>query len=415
MKTYLIAVTLGIVALGFTGCSTGAPKKKLKSQTPKVEYLSAKKAELSQITQETTSSWKKKREEKEMKLQEKQKYYYDDDSWLISTDFLWWQANAGWFSFKTELDLNINIGTISGTFLEVTGKGRDYKFQWKPGFRLGIGNYAKGFHGWDAFLNWTYYYDKAKGTTDIFAGIPSLTIGSNTFSFGIDLKSSNSWSMNYNILDLEIGHNFGFKEKFAARPHFGFRAAFIHQDYNGHVGPLTFDLSGLGVNFPFDFGVNARADNDFDAFGIRGGARLIWNLSPHYGLIGQFSGSALLGAFDLRAKTFLDINIANLLELIGSTKVEEDFFRVRTNLEGLIGGYMKWPIFRQKQLLEFTLGYEVSVWFKQNQLNTLFNRASSFINLATGSSTSSTISTIIPQDSKHLALSGLTFNARWSF
>jgi len=413
MKTYLFAVTLGIAALGLAGCTSSAPQKKVKSKSAKVERLAAKKFDISEVSQETTASWKKKQEDKEKLKYEKPRNYYDDASWLISADFLWWQANAGWFSFETKLDLNLNTSTVSGTFLEVTGKGRDYKFQWEPGFRLGIGNYAKGFHGWDAFLNWTSYYDKAKGKTDIFAGIPSLTIGGDQFSFGVDLKSNNSWSLNYNLIDLEFGHNLNFKEKFAARPHFGFRAAFIHQDYRSHLGPLNVDFTGL--TFPFTFGVNAKADNDFDAFGIRGGARLIWNISPHYGLIGQFSGCALLGAFDLRAKTFLDVSILNLIEVIGSTKVEEDFFRVRTNLEGLVGAYMKWPCFKKKHLLEFTLGYEVSVWFKQNQLDILFDRAATFLNLSTGATTGSTISTLIPSDSKHLALNGLTFNARYSF
>ena len=92
------------------------------------------------------------------------------------------------------------------------------------------------------------------------------------------------------------------------------------------------------------------------------------------------------------------------------------FYKARTNLEGLFGVYSKWHLFRSRALLELSAGYEISLWFRQNELSSFassnISSATSLIGLdLTGLSTVSLFGT----SALHLAVRGLTFNVKYSF
>jgi hypothetical protein len=424
MKNYLIAVTLAMAAFGMAGCHTSAgesywkigqmnqgqtepksyTKKKKKSKKPKKRpYTSSdtgaksywKKDQMAQTSLEAAADTKKRK--KKQAKEQKRMTYYEDASWLISLDYLLWKANSGRFGFQLDVDPGIPA--------QIIGSSRDYKYQWKPGFRIGIGNYANGFKGWDCFANWTFFYDKANGSAVLMANqIPVQNGRLVPFSLA---TARTSWSLNYNIVDLEFGHHFFFIKKFSVRPLFGFRGAFIHQDYAAFANPneQIFNFTTLDLV--------SRADNDFNGFGIRGGGELYWNLNPWLGFMGRFSGCGLIGT--IRVKSTVLANSNALPTMSSTTSVAESYFRLRPNLEGLIGVHLKFPLFKKKHLLEFIVGYETALWFKQNELHHLFEEISD-LQLETPPDLIITEPPdLVPVDNKHLGLRGLTVNGRYSF
>lgn len=327
--------------------------------------------------------------------------YYDDD-WYGSFDFLWWQGNTGSINAITALEGTIDTGgTIDTLIIDLVLD--EYDFKWRPGFRLGVGHYLIGMDNWDFFGNWTWFHDVGKGKVLSDISIPSL--------FTLSTNASASWKLNYNVFDLEFGRNFLICDRFDIRPHFGFRGAIIDQKYAARVPSIDFSAFGItGM-------LSAKAQNEFTGAGIRGGARLIWELNPHLGILGQFAGSVILGEFDLNATTNTDvtIDIGATADFRGSAKTAGTFFKARTNLEGLFGLYSKWPIYCDQQLLEFTLGYETAVWFKQNELNAFVASSTSVLDLISGSLAGLSTIPLFGTSARHLAVRGLTFNVRYSF
>jgi len=284
----------------------------------------------------------------------------------------------------------------------------DFNYKWKPGVRVGAGRYIDGIDDWDFLVVWTYYHGKGVGNASAVANLPGVITST--------ITESAAYNLNYNVFDLEFGHSFFLKDQVIIRPVLGFRGVIIDQDYRANVleasGAVTFGLLG------FDGLLKTEAENEFTGAGIRGGARLIWELIPQLGILGQFSGSVLIGEFDLTAKVFADLSVGisdtDTATVLGTNKVSSSFYKVRTNLEGLFGLYSKWPCRRDKDLLELTLGYEIAVWFHQNQLNQFLSSLSSLTGLSP-ISLFGISPTPLDSQARNLALRGLTFNIRYSF
>ena len=336
-------------------------------------------------------------------LNDQGKPYYYNSEWYLSADFLWWQGNSGSIKATSSITGSVSSGgtTVSAS---VDLSLFDFDYQWEPGFRIGVGRYINGLDDWDFFLNWTYYHGHGKSKNFSDVTIPQvLTLAAD---------GTGAWNLNYNVFDLEFGHSFFIKEQVSVRPLLGFRGAILDQKYRNTLGDIN--LSILGISG----GLNAKGKNEFTGAGIRGGARLIWDFTRHFGIIGQFTGSALIGEFNLEASLFTDLELGiagNGISIVGTSKTEGSRYKVRSNLEGLFGLYTKWGLFHDRHLLEMTLGYEIVVWFHQNELVQFFNANSSTVSSLLGAGLTGVSVPFFGTSDRNLAIRGITFNTRYSF
>ena len=138
----------------------------------------------------------------------------------------------------------------------------------------------------------------------------------------LSASATANWRLNYNTFDLELGRAFFFKDRVCIRPLFGFRGGILDQKYKTNVPAVAFSILGV------DATLKAKGDNQYTGAGIRGGALIRWDLNPHLGIMGKFSGSVLIGEFDLTANVFTDVDVSLAgidASLVGNTSSEGTF------------------------------------------------------------------------------------------
>jgi len=334
--------------------------------------------------------------------------HFEEETWHFFADFLFWQAQ------EDNLDYAAHE-LVSGT--NIKQKTKDLDQHWKPGFRLGAG-YHFGFHDqWDLTTYWTYF----RGTANDSSSFPGTTNvnttgqGYLTPTWGLGLlgvtlsKASAHWAVNMNLLDLKLGRNFFASKTIAIRPYIGIRGASIDQNYTANY-TAVFTLEDFNAN---DFDVSKptkmKAHNDYLGMGPRLGADFIWHIGRHWGLLAKFSGSLLYGHFDVD-QTFKGFSIddTNQPHVLNASKFKwnDDFNRVRVNLEESLGVQCEW-LFRKWNFTAAIL-YEFSQWFEQNQLRrtTLLESADP---------TSFPLNVVETRESSDLGLNGVTFHVRFGF
>ncbi len=206
---------------------------------------------------------------------------------IVAADFLYWRADENDLPYAFVNTSNVVVGGSSAT-LTTRGYVANVNYNWKPGFRLGIG-WDTPYDGWDVFLNWTWYRNKSSSnvvaTTSASAagglGIESMWLADD---LDIELISSASarWRLLYNMFDLEIGRDFAVSCGLALRPFFGVRGGWINRRFNASYGPPDASVAIL-ANTPGSFSSKTNA----------------WGVGPRFGLNTTWSfpcsGFMLLG------------------------------------------------------------------------------------------------------------------------
>jgi len=314
--------------------------------------------------------------------------------YFLLADFLFWNAQEDGLDFADK--------AIRKDNLDYKGKNIEPDFdRWAPGARLGLGFFFGWDDQWNFGLTWTYFHNKATEhahTSDPFLMFPTWGGGSGiqgtTSPFKIPaitgnhvLAASADWRLNYNIFDLEIGRNYFISKAIAFRPRVGIRGSSIDQHYDVHYHSLYQDLS-----FPFSHegSSSMKATNDSWGIGPRLGCDLSWHFTEHWGLVGSLSGSLLYGRFDVEQKYdgfMIEENLlafpitTSLVPLLNKNKFHKNL--VQPNLDTSLG--IEWETRARKNKNHVSIGlfYELSYWFRQNQLvrtttNGLFQTQSQF-------------------------------------
>ncbi len=142
--------------------------------------------------------------------------------------------------------------------------------------------------------------------------------------------------LNYNIVDVEVGHRMQFADQFGLRVFGGGRGGFINQHvsatYNGR------DAANDGV----------YSRVDFDGVGLRVGAEGVWTIGRGFSLFAHAAGSLVGGRYEVRETE--TNGTATLVH------VSEKFEKVVPVTEYGVG--LGW----QKDNIRIRLGYEMTNW-----------------------------------------------------
>lgn len=290
---------------------------------------------------------------------------------MTHIDFLYWKADEDGLEYATKMVSSPLIGAAAKTHMKL----HDLHFEWNPGFCLGIGYTFNHVDNWQINLDWTRIRNHAHGHASA-KGIESTGNTNTLVSPWVNLlfklgegasKASAHWHLEYDTLDLDFGRNVRLSKRLNLDPFFGFRAAWLDQDYHAEYKSVFVLAEGAPA---FTRNVKFKADNDFHAFGLRGGAELTWHLSRHWQLFSKLSANVLYGSFKVHMKNLHDQGLGE-----GATPpmpldlfAKEHFNRVRLNFEEAIG--LGWEAFFkcQRYHLQARADYELSQWLNQNEL-----------------------------------------------
>lgn len=287
-------------------------------------------------------------------------------------DFLYWKADEDGLEYGSKMKAPALIGESSTTKTRLL----DMHFEWDPGFRLGIGYAFDHFDCWALNLNWTRIHNHAHAKTSA-QGIESQTGDVSTIiSPWVNLlfelragasKASAHWHVDYDTLDLDFGKNVLLSKRFLLNPYFGFRGAWIDQDYKVKYKSV-FILAESSP--PFTRQVTFKGKNDFSGFGLRGGAELMCHLSENWHIFSKLAGNIIYGRFNVHMKNLHDQGLGegDIPPMPLNFKASEHFWRVRLCFEEAIG--LGWETFFscQRYRLRFRAAYESSQWLNQNEL-----------------------------------------------
>lgn len=250
----------------------------------------------------------------------------------LFVDALYWRATE-----TVDWVLTNNLSTPSQI-----NSYRTMSFDYAPGFRLGASYQGN----WDSKLYYTKFYTKA---TDSAAGnLTSTFLGGklvqgNAFFY----RTGNAdLTINYNMIDWDVGKRFNVSDIFMLRPIIGLRGAWIKQ---------TIVTSFVGTT-----SVAEAVKNNFTGIGPKAGveSKIIFrsiNNDYKYSLIADFSTAYLWGNWQI--SDVLNTNTGQTVNILVNNRNFGAFV-----IQALVGIQLDY------KRCAIKLGYEISDWFNQYQV-----------------------------------------------
>lgn len=243
------------------------------------------------------------------------------DSFAFRADFLWWRANEEGLDLGTEETVDsFNLPSAPDRTSVVNRSHRKQpNFKYDPGFRIGLANYC-ACDCWDVALNWTHYHTKASvnGASDTDEGVSFFSEWERVVDAN-PTKAAGRYSLNLDLVDLELGRKFYVSSCFVLRPQFGLRIARINQNYR-----VESEAIAVVADTPLEDYVSVvKSRSDFLSVGPRVGLDVEVQLGCGVSLFGQAAGSILFGKFDNHSKEFLTDYSTNTGLIVGEYAYEE--------------------------------------------------------------------------------------------
>ncbi len=297
---------------------------------------------------------------------------------FMSADFIYWYAQQDGLAYAFAGEIGNNTTNPNPAHSQVKQADR----KWEPGFKLGAGLEFEH-DGWDLFAEWTWLNPitnnessaSAKLDNDNYVVLPYTQsgisgVGVASALTGLD-KAEASWTLHYNVIDLELGRNFFLSRYMTLRPHIGLKTAWINQKFNQEFSAddVTF-TSPAGDAGEFEFSGEAKKNQSQESWGlgIRMGIDPVFHLSRNWGIYGNLALSAMYQYYSTSEKvsaygvgstgTLVDFEVRNTKK---SNHTITPVLELGLGLE-----YMTW-FYDEAYMLELKAGWEEQVWFNTNQ------------------------------------------------
>lgn len=284
---------------------------------------------------------------------------HDLNGVYVTADFIYWKARQDGMEYAAVFDLNFPSNTF--TQIQITAKELD--FEYKPGFRVGLGGDLP-WDGWDLYLNWTRLsFDisstKTSNQADLF-----LIEGLFVEPPFLGTRAKIEWDFTHNALDFEMGRRLFLSSSFTVRPSWGLKTVWIDETIKRRLN----GVESINPNGPGLPGAPEFADFDFDIWGLGPLLSLHgkWNWAYGLGLVGQFSGAILWYDFD--AKIHVqdnNIDTGGGAPVLAQTDVTLKYStnRIRPWIQAFVGLDWEWCFIPKWLSVQLAVGYEVQYFW----------------------------------------------------
>lgn len=256
-------------------------------------------------------------------------------------------------------------------------KPLDQNFQFKPGFRVGLG-YNSSYDDWDFNLRYMWHYTYVKtavqgeyrdGRGSIAGTLTFLPVNDGSLLLVFYERGKSRWQNQLNAWDLDLGRSFYVGKNFALKPVLGLKGALIRQHLQAFLYHSEMDRIIDGRNYVEWNDISARFKSRFWGVGPKVGMDGKWNLGSGFSLYGGVDVAALYGQFqisgDIIALSTLDrVNDPSRVgENVGG-HINDSFYRLRMMADTKIG--IQWSrCFWDWMNFCIHLGWEAQYWWQQ--------------------------------------------------
>jgi len=278
-------------------------------------------------------------------------------------DFLYMRATQDGLEYVLDQDTTGSSSAFPLTDGKIKGFSRDStSWEWRPGFRVGIGFNSTKNDTWSLDAYWTYFRIKADSTAlNNGSGVLLGLLWPPVANQAIPMTYSNArFEGTVNTLDISMGKAYHVSRQFVSNPMFGIRGAWMEQDFYAR------------------YFVNHRKSivahkNDFRGVGLRGSYMAQFLFGSHFSIYGNAAMSLLFGKFDLSQSSDDNTGITWITGNDITYKVEDSYYSVKPNAELGIGITWGKMFDKDKYMVSLKVGYEFHHWFDQNQLRRFYN------------------------------------------
>jgi hypothetical protein len=230
---------------------------------------------------------------------------------------------------------------------------KQIEFDFRSGFRLGVGVHLPSFDGWNIYVNYTRFNPTHSHSAHgsfyplfLFQGPIDPAFQGNFVA-----QAHGHWKVKFQSVDVQCGKSYYLTKTLVFSPFFGLKGAWIEQhahfNYQGGFIPI-------GQSFRTNF------KNDFKGAGPLMGTEMNWELGAGFSLFADIAASLAIGQFDNEQKQ----HQLNDLEVV---HLESDFNLVSPVLQMLAGVAWDRNFHREMCHLGLSIGFETQYWWGQNQ------------------------------------------------
>lgn len=263
-----------------------------------------------------------------------------------SASFTYWQA----------IQENMELGVVyDATASGVTGNVINPNFNYKPGFKVGLGmNFDHD--NWDSFVEYTWFRGSHSTSTSLVIGGPDAVLPLWTAPLeDAYYEATQNWRLHMDILDWELARSYYVGTKLTFRPFFAARAAWIRQN-------VDVDYSHALVG---DTSYNVDKRSHSWAVGPRAGLYTNWMIGEGFRLYGNGSGDILFTQYT-KLKSADGLVSAAGVESLRLKVIQHKLNQLRTHLDLELG--LGWGTYFDcnNWHVDLTAGYGFQVFFDQN-------------------------------------------------
>jgi hypothetical protein len=288
---------------------------------------------------------------------------------FITADFIWWKTQEDGLDYAF-------TGTSTTDIDADKGRIKHPRFRYEPGFKVGMG--LKFRHdGWDVFAQYTrldftrkHHKGSATSSSDGASNVQSniaMPYNGDLITFWAD-SAQGSWSLNFNVLDLELGRNFWVSKWLTMRPFVGMKFDWTTQKFNATYSGVSGNaVTNLDVNTG-DLAAGSNVDMKMKqhewAVGLRSGLNTTWYLWRHWCVFGELALSGMLDHFNS--------NRTDEITTPTGLSWEQNNFKNRTRpvtfvAEWSLGLGFESAFHHDNYMFQLRAAWENQIWFNQNQ------------------------------------------------
>lgn len=284
----------------------------------------------------------------------------------VEGSFIYWQAKETGLEPCYQQIFDQEVLTSSGNSI-FRYDMFDQNFDFHPGFKLGAGISCKR-DDWTFYLEYTWLKAKDSTTIDITDTFDSTynqlitTWTTNLTNTDHNKYVHSTWTLNFNLLDLEIGRPYYLGRKLIFSPYFGLRSGWIDQKYD------VFDIYFLNTSAP---NINAfiNAKEDTWLLGPRVGVDSNWLIGCDFRIIAGIAGSLTYQNFktNISKQEPIQPDVKNF----SSRYYKRNVNRITPNAEASLGlGYGRY-FCRDMWHFDLSVKYEINYFWDQNEMRHL--------------------------------------------
>jgi hypothetical protein len=275
---------------------------------------------------------------------------------------------TGSFTYWQPVQENMQLGVVSDTTdpLDlVNGKEIDLDYDFKPGFKVGMGmNFD--YDNWDTFFQYTWFRGTERVSVDLDPAntevnlLPAWQIPeflNPQYNVG-----SEKWKLRIDLFDLDLARSYYVGTKLCFRPFVGVRGAIIDQKVNvDYVNVTPSDL------FIWPSTSVVQTSNSW-GIGPRVGLSSNWNFCGGWRFYGNGELDILFTQYDVKSTQTSDVTVANRFIVR-----QHDLNYLRTHVELELGLGWGQYLSCNRYHLDFSAGYGFQVFFDQNMFRNTFS------------------------------------------